>query len=201
MNRVTVVTAPVVAPITLAEAKLHLRVDADDEDDLITSLVQASVGYAESFMGRALVARTLDFFLDAFPDNGDPIRPPLPPLIEVDGVFYTDADGDEVEFTSFEVDTASEPARIYLVPTVSWPTTVRDSANAVRVRYVAGHVQATGSPPALDGDIPADIKAAILLTVGTLFEYRQTVTDVSSTMVPWSAEQLFRRHRVELSAA
>jgi uncharacterized phiE125 gp8 family phage protein len=200
MNGVEVVTAPLLPAVSLAEAKSHLAVDASDNDTLIELLVAAATDYAESFMGRALVERTLDYFIDAFPDGGRVIRPPMPPLIDVVGLFYIDSAGDEQEFTAFEVDTASEPARLYLAPSNSWPTP-RVSANAVRVRYRAGHSTVSGSPPVLDGTIPPDIKAAILLTAGTLFEFRETVTEVSATQVPWSAEQLLRRHRVELSAA
>jgi uncharacterized phiE125 gp8 family phage protein len=200
MNGVQVVTAAALPAVTLAEAKEHLAVDASDNDTLIELLVSAATDHAESFMGRALVERTIDYFIDAFPDSGGAIRLPFPPLIDVTGVFYTDADDVEQEFTSFEVDSASEPARLFLLSTNSWPTP-RVSANAVRVRYRAGHSAVSGSPPALDGTIPPDIKAAILMMTGTLFEFRESVTALSALQVPWSAEQLMRRHRVELSTA
>lgn len=200
MNGVQVVTAAALPAVTLAEAKTHLAVDTDDFDTMIELFVAAATDHAESFMGRALVARTLDYFADAFPSDGGAIRLPFPPLIDVTGVFYTDVDDVEQEFTSFEVDNASEPARLFLTSPNSWPTP-RSSANAVRVRYRAGYSTVSGSPPALDSTILPDIKAAILLLTGTLFEFRETVTALSASMVPWSAEQLMRRHRVELSAA
>jgi uncharacterized phiE125 gp8 family phage protein len=200
MNGVQVVTAPALPAVTLAEAKTHLAVDTDDFDAMIEMLVAAATDHAESFMGRALVERTLDYFVDAFPGNGGAIRLPFPPLIAVTGVFYTDADDVEQEFTGFEADAASKPARLFLTSPNSWPTP-RDSANAVRVRYRAGHSAVSGSPPALDGTIPSDLKAAILLMTGTLFELRETVTEMSANMVPWGADQLLRRHRIELSAA
>lgn len=200
MNGVQVVTAPVLPAVTLAEAKRHLAVDADDNDTLIELLVSASTDYAESFMGRALVERTLDYFLDAFPGSGGVIKLPFPPLIDVIGLFYIDVAGDEQEFTAFEVDNASEPSRLYLTSANSWPTP-RSSANAVRVRYRAGHSTVSGSPPVLDSELPPDLKAAILLMTGTLFAFRETVTELSASLVPWSAEHLMRRRRVELSAA
>ncbi len=197
MNHVKVVTAPASQPITLTEAKTHLREESSDQDSLITTFIGSATGYAEAFLGRAFVSRTLDYYLDEFPTEA--IQLPLPPLIDVGGVFYTDTDGIEQEFTDFEVDTASEPGRIYLAPSASWPTP-RESANAVRVRYRAGYVDTDASPDT--GSIPDDLKAALLLIVGTLYENRETVAiGQSAVLVPFSAEQLLRRHRVELSAA
>jgi uncharacterized phiE125 gp8 family phage protein len=199
MNRVKVITGPSSEPVTLAEAKLHLREDGDDQDSVINTFIGAATAHCEAFLGRALISRTLDYFIDAFPSDNKPAKLPLPPLISVTGVFYTDADGVEQEFTDFETDTAHEPGRIYLAPSVSWPTP-RDSEASVRIRYRAGYVDTDPSPDT--GSVPDDIKAAILLTIGTLYENRETIViGQSAILLPWSAEQLLRRHRVELSAA
>lgn len=199
MNHVKVITAAIEDPVTLAEAKTHLREDGSDQDSLITDLISAATEHAESFMGRALISRTLDYYLDTFPGDDEAIKLPLPPLIEVTGVFYIDADGVEQEFTDFEVDTAGAPGRIYTGPNTDWPDP-RVSANAVRVRYRAGYVDTDPSPNT--GSVPKDIKAAIKLIVGTLYENRETVvTGQSAVMMPLSAEHLLRRRRVELSAA
>lgn len=198
MNRVKVITPPVSDPVTLSEVKEQCAVSHDDDDALLQAYIQAATKYCERFMGRALVERTLDFYLDAFPADGKPIELPFPPLIGVTGVFYTDSAGVEQEFTDFETDDASEPARLYLAPANSWPSP-RVSANAVRVRYSAGHVQTTA--PA-SGEVPGDIIAAILLYIATLYENRETVViGQTATMLPWSAEQLLRPNSVEKSMA
>src|SRR5439155_124697 len=76
------------------------------------------------------------------------IEIPLPPLIEVEGVFYLDSNGDEQEMdaTLYTVDDASQPARIALKPAASWPVT-EYVENAVRVRFRAGYLDQTQSPP------------------------------------------------------
>jgi uncharacterized phage protein (predicted DNA packaging) len=42
--------------LSLAEAKKHLRVEFDDDDELIGNLITASREYAEGFLNRKLVA-------------------------------------------------------------------------------------------------------------------------------------------------
>jgi hypothetical protein len=59
--------APTVEPITLAEAKLHLRVDATDDDALIGSLISAARFEAEHRCSRALVTQQWELSLDSFP--------------------------------------------------------------------------------------------------------------------------------------
>ena len=49
------VTPPAGVPISLAEAKLHLRVDGGDDDPLICSLISAARQAAETITGRQLI--------------------------------------------------------------------------------------------------------------------------------------------------
>jgi peptide/nickel transport system permease protein len=52
-------TAPASEPITLTEAKAHLRVDFDDDDTLITAMIAAARGYVEEHCNRALLTQTV----------------------------------------------------------------------------------------------------------------------------------------------
>lgn len=49
-------------PITLAEAKLFLKVDFTTDDTLITSLITAARAQAEEFSNRAFVAQTIEYY-------------------------------------------------------------------------------------------------------------------------------------------
>lgn len=71
--------APLIEPITLAEARLHLRVDSTDEDTLITSLIAAAREDCEAFQNRKYLTQTWEYWLDSFPST-DFIEIPNPPL-------------------------------------------------------------------------------------------------------------------------
>lgn len=179
-------TAPTAFPLSLEETKLHLRVDGADDETLITALIAAATAHFDGvtgILGRSLMPQTWDLFLDAFPD-GREIELPLPPLVSVTGLYYLDPvtgiEGAAWTATNYTVDTYSKPGRVVLKPTSEWPTPIYDGINAVRVRYVAGYASA-----AL---VPAPIKAAMLLTIGDLYENRETaVIGAVATEIPMSA--------------
>lgn len=193
------IASPATYPVSLDEAKAHLREDSADNDAMIEIYRKAATEDAEKFTGRAFTDQTWDLYLDAFPPAE--IRIPKPPLIEVVGIFYRDGVGDEQEFAAagYKVDAVSELARVTLAYGGSWPTP-QTTANAVRVRFRAGYVDEEPSPPV--GIVPFSIKAAILLTTGTLFANRETIViGQTATLLPWAAQQLLRPYRVHTAMA
>jgi uncharacterized phiE125 gp8 family phage protein len=192
------VSAPATEPISLADAKEHLNVDFDDDDTLITAFLKAARQNAEQFTGRAFVDQTWDIFLDEFP-TGDyldiDLRPA--PVIEVVSVAYGESYGTTFASSGYIVDQAKW--RLGLVVGGAWPT-VTKVANAVRVRIRAGYIDNDMSPPS--GELPYDIRAAILLTLGTLYANRETIViGQTATMLPFAAEQLLRPHRIHTGMA
>lgn len=196
------VTARQSDAVTLTEAKAHLQVTHDSDDVLIGFFIKAATDHVDGpkgVIGRALIDQTWDYFADAFPV--DRIEIPLPPLIEVLGVYYRDAAGSEqlVAADRYGVDTASEPGRLRLTANGTWPTARRE-ANAVRVRFRAGYLDSGSSPPA--AAVPFSIKAAILLHIGDLYGNRETqVVGDTAVQLPWAARELLRPYRVDLGLA
>lgn len=198
------ITAPTVEPLTLEEVKAHLRVDHTYDDSLIAiylAAARAHVDGPEGFLGRALVTQVWELVLDAFPD--DEIKIPLPPLQTVDSIRYDDSAGNEqiVNTSDYFVDNVSEPGWVVPADGASWPTPM-DAINSVRVRFTAGYAPSTDSPPDLRANIPFDIKAAILLHVGSMYEHREeVVVGSSAAKLPVGAEALLRPRRVQLGMA
>jgi uncharacterized phiE125 gp8 family phage protein len=195
------ISPPAYAPVTLTEAKLHLRIDHAEEDTLIEQFIDAATGHVDGprgFLGRALIDQTWDLYLDRFPTRE--IKIPLPPLIELISVTYDDTGGVAtiLDPSLYSIDDVSEPGWIVPVNS-SWPSTF-DGINAVRIRFRAGYVDNSFSPAI--GEVPADIRSAILLYVGSLYANRETIiVGVSAMEIPWSAEQLLLRRRIDVSLA
>jgi hypothetical protein len=61
------IQAPASEPVSLADAKNHLRVDVTDDDVLIGGLITAARVAAENICRRAFVTQSWTLFLDTFP--------------------------------------------------------------------------------------------------------------------------------------
>lgn len=201
----TLVTAPALV-VDLETAKAHLKVETDESDPLVEIYLGAAIDELDGpggYLGRALGEQTWDFTTDAFPTDGGAIELPLPPLIGVDGVFYQATGGVESEFvaSSYAVSGIGDrngAGKVSLLAG-SWPTVATGLANAVRVRFRAGYVDGTVSPP--EPNLPAGIAAAVLLRVSDLFDHRgSSAIGNIVEQFPWT-KGLLRRHRFYLGMA
>lgn len=164
---VKLITAPATEPVSLTEAKAHLRVTSTDEDTVITALIVSAREAVEHELARALISQTLEKTLDMFPDA---IELPHPPVQSITSVKYLDTDGVEqtLSSTSYTLDNASDSRPAWLTPAYGydWPHTYAE-VNAVRVRYLAGWANAAAVPQA--------IKQWMLLNIGHWYENRESV--------------------------
>mgnify|MGYP000365478232 CR=1 FL=1 len=85
----TISSEPAVEPISLAEAKAHLRVDTSADDSLITSLIVAARKYFEERTRRSLITQSWKLTLDDFPTEFTLTRPPIQSVTSVKSVSYT----------------------------------------------------------------------------------------------------------------
>jgi uncharacterized phiE125 gp8 family phage protein len=158
------ITDATVEPLTLAEAKLHLRVDGSDEDALITALITATRTACEYRCLRTLLQTTWELTQDSFTDA---LRLDYPRIMAVVSVKYLDTDGVQQTLagTEYLLDADSEPG--YVVPAYgkAWPETY-GQVNAVKVRYTAGYGTTADK-------VPAPIKQWMLLHIGHYYKNRE----------------------------
>lgn len=193
----SLVTAADGEPVSLDEAKLHLRVDIDDDDDAIVGYIAAARAYLEEITGRCLVSQTWDYTIDdEWPwvlnlESGtheQMIELPKAPLVSVTSITYVDTAGANQTLSSgnYVVDGAGTIGRIYPTYNVDWPE-VRDQKRAITVRFVAGY----GTPLT----IPEALKQAVLLLVGHFYAIRQPIGPAMQE-VPMALSALLAPYRI-----
>jgi uncharacterized phiE125 gp8 family phage protein len=162
----TKITDASVEPVTLQEAKLHLRVIADladvaahPEDALIAALITAARTDCEDRLQRSLMQTTWKLEADAFPCGV--IRLERAPIISVDTLKYFDAD--ETQQTLATSAYRLSGHRVEVVDT--WPAT-QPRIGAVELVYKAGYGTTADK-------VPAPIKAWILLAMGDMYTNRE----------------------------
>jgi uncharacterized phiE125 gp8 family phage protein len=186
------VTEPEEEPITLEQAKAHLRVDFADDDDYINALITVAREITEQRTNRALITQTWEYILDDFP-RGDDIKLRKPSLQSVTSVNYTDSSGIEhiMPTTDYVVDKNSKPGRIFLGFAKIWPVAILQPAAAVRIRFVAGYGAAS--------DVPQALKQAMFFLISQFYEQREPVyltSRLSLVTVPMTFDYLIGPYKV-----
>lgn len=186
------ITAPATEPVTLAEAKLHCRIDSDitDDDDLIEDvLIPAARAQCEHLLNRALITQTWERVIDAFPEVE--IELGMPPVASITSVTYIDSTGTPtvLDSAAYTLDDDNLPGWCLPAYSYTWPTTY-ETANAVRVRFVAGYGGAA--------QVPQAIRSWLLLRVATLYKFREEIqAGVSIAALPGTfTDRLLDRYRV-----
>ena len=178
------ITAPTSEPVTLAEAKLHLRVDDTTDNALIAALISAARQYVEERCWIAILDQTWALGLEEWPE--EPIRLPKTPLGKLPTITlvrYKDAAGAWVTVSS-SVYTVLPTGEFSLNAGQSWPS-VGWSVWPIEVQYTVGFGAA--------GQVPELLKALIKLMVGHLYENREGVqvgAGQSALTVPLAVESL-----------
>lgn len=162
---------PAETPVSLAEAKLYLGVDFSEHDAMITTIINAATGELDGkdgVLGRTLVTQTWRADYDQFPADDEYLRLPLFPVQSVTTLAYWDVDDADQVFTDYDLLMDSEGAYLRLATDAAWPSSYVRS-DAVRVTFVAGYGAAAA--------VPAQLKQAVLLRVGDLYQNREATVD------------------------
>lgn len=180
-------TDPAVEPVSVSEAKAHLRVDIDDDDAYIGTLITAARQWAEAYLDRSLVYTQWQMKLDMFPWEIEMPRPPMSQEGTTTAVSITYTMNDSLDTATlstseYRVDRASTPGVARTNYGGSWPSHLADQ-NSVTVTWWGGY-GASGS------DVPAAIRHAILMHVGHLYERRLAADTMASSEVPFGVKAL-----------
>jgi uncharacterized phiE125 gp8 family phage protein len=163
-----VLTAPPAAePLTVAEAKAHLRIGHAEEDAMVASLITTSRLHVEAALGLALIDQDWSYTLDSWPD-GHVLLLPLRPVRAVTGVRVTTSDGsiDTLPADRYLLDGAALPPRLHAMGG-AWPRPGR-RALGIEVAFTAGFGATAAS-------VPPPVRQALLMLVAHWYEHREPV--------------------------
>lgn len=180
----TLLTPPASEPISLEQAKNHLRVDISDDDSLIERLIRTARRQAEVYTSRQLITAAYQATFDDFPSiirgGGGQcgiLRLPKSPVRAVSAIQYLDSQGQTQTLPTsvYTVDLTQPLARISLKFGQVWPPTYIQ-ANAVTVNFTVGYGDNAE-------DVPDTIISAMLLMIGSMYANREEAAAELTTTV------------------
>lgn len=184
-------TPPTSEPITLAEARLHLKLTSDDptdEDSLIEGIwIPAARRHAEMLTHRSFITQTWRLVLDCFPHC---INLERGQVQQIDSLVYRDMAGTTQTMTwsavvngiqrssdgTLVADLTSEVARIAPAFGRCWPIPLPE-IGAVAVNYTAGYGNAAA--------VPEGIKSWMFLRIASLDQNREDLVNQSLKPLPY----------------
>lgn len=181
-------SGPALEPVSVSEAKAHLRVDGSAEDVLINSLILTSRLHIEAALGLALITQSWTLVLDKWPKDGV-VPLPMRPVQSVAEVRVLADDGVPavVPAASYILDGKGVPSR--LVAKAAWPAPGR-KASGIEIDFTAGF----GS---LAADVPAPIRHGLLMLVAHWYEHRDPLEiGRPEANIPNAVSELLMPYRV-----
>lgn len=175
------------AILSLANAKLHLRVDHDSEDELIEALRDASIDLVERYCGISLCER--DFAWQGAAGcfaSGKPVYLGMRPLTAITSISAIDSAAATVTATPADYSIGPHD-RVQPKPGKNWP----DAAGGATIEYSAGFAEGDASKK-----VPGLIQA-VRLFLGHLYANREAVAMTgTSGEIPLGVTALCSRYRM-----
>lgn len=151
-------------PISLDMIKAHLRLDGDDEDDVLNDLIDTATEMVERYLGVTLIEKT--WLYRIVPDASGVIDLALPmgPLLEIESVHQLMPNGKRPVMRRFYVDY-----------TTTKPSFRCSSHVPIEILYRSGFGQ-------IPTHIPSTLKHAVKLLVSHFYENRVNDTDIPDSI-------------------
>lgn len=207
-------TEPASNPVTLAEAKLHLRIDNTDDDALIGNLITAATRWAEDYTDRTFCTTQWAMRLDSF---YGPVGSPVQFGLKADG---NNIEGRQGTVPNLDIELPRPPmvqagtataVTITYTPSAGASTTTLDTAEYRIDRQATpgvcrplygktwpSHLVDQNSTTvtwyagySADGaSVPAPVKSAVLMIVSHLWANRDAAAEAALTEVPFGVKAM-----------
>lgn len=185
------VTAPTSFPVDADALRRHVWevYDSEAEDDtFFEELIARATAHVETITSRRLVSQTWRAYLDAWPVANGPILLPFGKVTAVTRFNWLGEDAIDhtmVANTDYAVSVVGYWPKVW--PISGWPYAPLFVVDPIRVEFTAGFGAAA--------DVPADLKAAILILAAHWYKNREIVrvgnvvsslpTSFDALVAPW----------------
>ncbi len=190
MKTYQVITPASTYPVSLTEAKSHLKVDTTADDTYITSIIKAATQLSEEYTNRFFIDTVIDQTCSDFEKLQTLFKSKVSAVAHVK---YYDSDNSlqTLSDTVYDTQLNYEPSQIQLTDGQSFPTITKRN-DAVVARYTVGYGSAAS-------DVPEIIKQAILLTIGNFYQNRNSVViGRIATELPQNSKWLLDTYKVQI---
>ena len=189
MKTYQVITAASTFPVSLTEAKSHLKVDTSADDTYITSIIKAATQLSEEYTNRFFIDTVIEQTCSSFADLQTLFKSKVSAVASVK---YYDSDNSSQTLNSaiYDVQLNYEPSQIQLADGKSFPSITKRN-DAVVAKYTVGYGTAS--------DVPEIIKQAILLTIANFYQNRNSVVvGRIATELPMNVKWLLDTYKVQI---
>ena len=182
-------------PITVSEAKAHLRVDTTDDDSYITNLIKVARQSAEISLRRSLgVNQVYQVAYKTYPTVQRKLRIPNPPFISATSLKYFDLDNVEQTVASDKLvidSTGDTNAFVAIKSSGLFNSISFEKVAPVVFTYTAGYSDVA--------DIPQPIIQGMYLLLSHYYDTREPISYTGTPIaIPRSVDFLFNQYKVRM---
>ena len=177
-TKLTRTAAPASQVVSVEDVKQHLAIAHSDEDTYLSVLIDVATDSIDgpNGVGLALITQSWRMSIDHLSRS---IELPLGPVQSVDSISF---EGTTLDPSSYTVDLDLSPARVYVgIPLCG------SKPGCVNVNFTAGYGDS-------GDDVPADLKHAIRLLVGHLYNNREATSEATINEVPLAFASILSRY-------
>lgn len=176
LQSLSLVTPAAAKPVTTDEVKDHLRIDSDDDVQLINRLIAAAISYVDGLgvLGAAMINQT---WRQVVQNPGSSVDLNMHPVQALTAIKYYDAANALQTDTLGNYQLIAGAGWAYVEPTTgnAWPAAY-NRPDAIQIEFTAGHGAAAA-------DVPEGIRHALMMLIAHWYENRD-LADRSLAEVP-----------------